>query len=64
MARKRKPSLRALHEGDPRRPRSTQPLLPADVTPAGRRRRDRRDWLANLEDGHPEQKPPLDGDRR
>lgn len=38
--------------------RSRRVLRRADVIPDGRRRKDRRDWLSVVEEGHPEQLPP------
>lgn len=51
MARKRKAAKR-----DPARSRRVLPR--PDVFPDGKRRRDRRDWLSVVEEGHPEQLPP------
>jgi hypothetical protein len=58
MAGKKRRFLKRLREGDPRKPRSLQTLVPDAVTPSGRRRADRRDWLSNMQAGHPEKKPP------
>lgn len=41
---------------DPARSRRVMPS--PDVIPDGLRRRDRRDWLSVLEEGHPEKKRP------
>jgi hypothetical protein len=38
--------------------RSRRVLRRPDVIPDGRRRRDRRDWLSVMEEGHPEAQPP------
>lgn len=38
--------------------RSRRVLRRPDVIPDGRRRKDRRDWLSVVEEGHPEQLPP------
>jgi hypothetical protein len=42
--------------GDPARSRRV--LRRADVIPDGKRRKDRRDWLSVMDEGHPEHKPP------
>ena len=41
---------------DPARSRRVRPK--PDVLPDGKRRKDRRDWLSVMEEGHPEQLPP------
>jgi hypothetical protein len=38
--------------------RSRSVLPREDVIPDGKRRRDRRDWLSVMEEGHPEKKRP------
>lgn len=38
--------------------RSRRVLRKPEVLPDGKRRRDRRDWLSVMEEGHPEQLPP------
>ena len=38
--------------------RSRRVLPRPDVIPDGKRRKDKRDWLSVVEEGHPEQKPP------
>lgn len=51
MARKNKTPAR-----DPARSRRV--LRRPDVHPDGERRKDRRDWLSVMEEGHPEKLPP------
>lgn len=38
--------------------RSRRVLRKPDVLPDGKRRKDRRDWLSVMEEGHPEEQPP------
>jgi hypothetical protein len=38
--------------------RSRRVLRRPDVLPDGKRRRDRRDWLSVMDEGHPEKLPP------
>lgn len=43
----------------PRDPARSRRVLPRpDVIPDGRRRKDKRDWLSVVDEGHPELKPP------
>jgi hypothetical protein len=38
--------------------RSRRVLRPDDVLPDGKRRKDKRDWLSVMSEGHPEKKRP------
>lgn len=38
--------------------RSRRVLRPDDVIPDGKRRKDKRDWLSVMSEGHPEKKRP------
>ena len=50
---------RARRASTPRDPARSRRVLPRpDVFADGRRRKDRRDWLSVMDEGHPELKPP------
>lgn len=57
--RKEKPGARAQ---DPARSRRVTPK--PGVIPDGARRKDRRDWLSVMDEGHPEKKRPRDENAR